>query len=71
MKPLDGHKVTDDRILSTDWTSIGTRILRAATLASAIHTAELTLAAGTILRRDTTRQGRCDDRDASVDSREF
>lgn len=40
MKVVDGHKVKEDRMTSMDWTSIGSRILEAATLASAIHLEE-------------------------------
>jgi hypothetical protein len=50
MEVLDQHQVTDDRSQSTDWTSIGTRILEAATLATAMHLDEL---AGRPERRDT------------------
>jgi hypothetical protein len=49
MEVLDQHQVTDDRMQSTDWTSIGTRILEAATLATAIHLDELASRPG---RRD-------------------
>lgn len=41
MEVLDQHQVTDDRMKSTDWTSMGRRILEAATIASAIHLDEL------------------------------
>lgn len=43
MEVLDQHQVTDDPQQSTDWTTIGTRILEAATLATAIHLEELGL----------------------------
>jgi hypothetical protein len=41
MEVLAQHKVTDDQTKSTDWTTIGARILEAATLATAIHLDEL------------------------------
>jgi hypothetical protein len=50
MKVVDGHGVTEDRFVSRDWTSIGSRILEAATLASAVHLEELT-------RRDAAERG--------------
>lgn len=37
MEVLEQHLVTDGPTQSTDWTTIGTRILEAATLATAIH----------------------------------
>lgn len=37
MDVLEQHQVTDGQTQSTDWTTIGTRILEAATLATAIH----------------------------------
>lgn len=42
MEVLEQHEVTDDRRRSTDWTTIGARILEAATLATAIHLSALT-----------------------------
>ncbi len=42
MEVLDRHEVTDDRKRSTDWTTIGARILEAATLATAIHLGAVT-----------------------------
>ena len=41
MDVLTEHTVKDDQPKSTDWTSIGARILEAATLATAIHLDEL------------------------------
>ena len=52
MAVLDQHQVTDDRMQSTDWTTIGSRILEAATLATAIHLDEL---AGGPERREACR----------------
>ncbi|HOA73498.1 MAG TPA: hypothetical protein PL151_10835 [Phycisphaerae bacterium] len=43
MEVLDQHQVTEDRMQSTDWTTIGTRILEAATIATAMHLEELEL----------------------------
>lgn len=36
------HEAKEGRPASTDWTTIGSRILEAATLATAIHVAEMT-----------------------------
>jgi len=44
MEVLDTHKVTDDLTASTDWTTLGARILEAATIATAIHLHERTYA---------------------------
>jgi len=45
MTVLNQPAVTEDPRESMDWTTIGARILKAATIASAIHLKELTLAA--------------------------
>lgn len=41
MDVLEGHQATEGRPRSTDWTTMGARILEAATIASAIHLEEL------------------------------
>ena len=45
MEVLNRHAVREDPRTSTDWTTIGARIIEAATIASAVHMEELALAA--------------------------
>lgn len=40
MEVPDKHMVTEDPSTSTDWTTIGARIIQAATIASAFHMEE-------------------------------
>lgn len=48
MDVLLKHKATDCDSRSTDWTTIGARILEAATIASAIHMGQTGHAGGSI-----------------------
>jgi len=54
MDVLLKHQATDCDRRSTDWTTIGARILEAATIASAMHRQEVGPAAGPV---DPAREG--------------